>query len=1202
MAMNIKDILTINLDEDIKNVIDLEDISEQEIKNEIESYIVTDGLAKEYADFVDTFTSNIRETGVWISGFYGSGKSYFGKLLGYMISNPKIAGTYARERIIQRFVGIEDEALIKNSINKLESVNSRVIFLDIAKQDTSKGLAFTLFKNFLKSLDLPQNEHGYLLYQMMVNEGKSDVHNFIFENIGTDWNELKSKVIRYSKAIKDIYLQKGNNENDYNNLFTTIIREIEQFSAGKLRDELKQYLDIVKDESVVFLFDEASEALNQKKYNLLDLEGISEALSALSRKVWTIAIAQEKLDDVINNSNVNKAQLTKVTDRFKTKIHLEATEVDVIIRSRLLKKKQEGLDMLSSHYKSNGGKITEHAALFGSGMSKTDSESSYLTYYPFYKYQFDLLQNFLFGTKGYASTKVAARGMIITTYEILKLEIQNRPLFHVATGWQIAKEGQPQPPVRLVNRYQNADLILKDHGSTIPGRRLLETINFLHESEVVPTTVQNIIKSYTSDPEEAIKLKEPIIKALEILTESKILLENNKTYRITSDIEQRLLDEMMGYTVQGYMKKKKLNNAYKSSQILRNIGKITDLNQQYEFYITTDNDEELTTPSLKNLKIKVQSIYNISDDKNADVEIIRQRHKDDKDLIWLVPDNQAFKEIDKLIEEIERINYLEQKYNNPNSDEGKILNGFLSSRDDKQIRLSNLIEKSLADGTLVYLFNLYQLNANNYQTTISDIQRQVIQNIYTKRLGSQLSDSIALAVIKEPREENLRKHFSGEDFKFFDNSGNFIGDNLKVAEEILYKVRNTFVDGGTIEKDLEVHPTGYSFGTIISTVAALMRGNKVIAKYNGKELFSFKDDGVVQIFSAAKEFRKASFKKVSKSLSAVQKQELVQFLLDIEAEDFIQTHITYNTNDFELINAIRDLGRTFVEKVNQMKSMVKNFDLLFPEVEGHKDVVGQFTGAITESNYIDRCLEFLESRNKFEKSILHIVKIEDFAKSKLPRANQWKNFVDGVKEELVKAAKSNAKIEALAAEFDEIFQTKLVKEYGSLQSLTQKIKDEYHQLFQEAAIECKANYQPVLELAQAVFDKINNLPAGLNTNALYQTNQLISFAEQRLLGDIELDTEVKDKRSKFTYSEVLSFIELAAGKKTQLEIIQAGLKTEEPKPVEAKEAVEVTKTKKTYSSKIPSKKMRVVEYKSWLQKELYKVSNADDEDEIELEN
>jgi hypothetical protein len=151
--MKVKDILTIDLSEDIKNVIDLEDLSEKEVQNEIETYIVTDGLAKEYANFVSTYTSNILETGVWISGFYGSGKSYFGKMLGYMLSNRVIAGTPAKDRILQRFTGIHEEALIKNAISRLDAVTSRVIFLDVAKQDTSKGFAFTLFRNFLRSMD-----------------------------------------------------------------------------------------------------------------------------------------------------------------------------------------------------------------------------------------------------------------------------------------------------------------------------------------------------------------------------------------------------------------------------------------------------------------------------------------------------------------------------------------------------------------------------------------------------------------------------------------------------------------------------------------------------------------------------------------------------------------------------------------------------------------------------------------------------------------------------------------------------------------------------------------------------------------------------------------------------------------------------------------------------------------------------------------
>lgn len=1197
--MNVKDILTIDLSIDIKNVIDLEDISEAEIQSEIENYIVTDGLAKEYADFVSVFTSNILETGVWISGFYGSGKSYFGKLLGYMLSNRMIAGTPARQRILQRFIGINDEALIKNAITRLDSANARVVFLDIAKQDTSKGLAFTLFRNFLKSLELPENEHGFFLYQLMINDKQTNINDFVFQNINKNWIDLKSRLVEYAKAAKTIFIQKGNTESDYDNLITTIRRDIDQFSSSRLKEEINNYLQIEKNEKIIFLFDEASEAINQQKFDLLDLEGVSESLSSLGGKVWTMAIAQEKLDDVINNANVSKAQLTKVTDRFKTKIHLEATEVDVIIRNRLLKKSDIGIEKLKEHYQKNSGKITDHASVIGAGITKTDTEDSYVTYYPFYKYQFDLLQNFLFGTKGYASTKVAARGMIITTYDILKQEIQHNKLFEIATGWQITKEAQPQPPVRLVSRYDNAERILKEAKSLISGRKLLETIHFLSESEVAPTTLPNIVKSFINDPDTFHKVQDEIIIALQILTEAKVLLDTNKTYRITSDIEQRLLDEMNGFTVQGFVKKKQVVSAYKTANFIKTIAKVTDSSLQYDFYVTTDNDDELTTPSLKYLKVKLKSVYNISDDRTADIDALKVQHQNDKDLIWIVPENNSFKELDRLIDEVERITYLEQKYNNPNSEEGKIILSFSTAKTEKQSRIKDLIEDSLINSSAIYLYNSLQLDKDNCQAKLQTQQKQIIQNVYHKRLSAQLSDNVAASVIKEANNARLQQYFHGNDFQFFDAQGNFVGDNLKVVEEILYKIRNTFVDGLTLEKELEQPPSGFAFGTVISTMAVLMRAGKVMAKYNGAEKFSWRDEGVSAMF-AAREFRKASFKAISKSLSALQKQELAQFLLDVEVEKYIGKKVDYNTNDFELVNAIRDLAKHFGDKVSNLRNIEKDFDKLFPTVESQKDYLAQFTGAVSESNYIDKAVEFLTAKVDFLKVIEDIEKVEKFIRNNLPKVKEWKGFIVAVNDELTKAAATNIDIISYTIEFDTFFDNDIVKNYAPLQKVAQKIKDEYHKLFSLAMKDSAAKYIEIKSTAESLITEINALPTGLNDTALAKANGILQYATQRTQAKVEIDFDVKDKQSRFTYSEVLSFIDLYGSRKTDIEIIRAGLvRVIPPTPKPGTPSKPVTKT---YSSSLPGKKIKVHAYKQWLHQELQKLSSAADNDDIEINN
>lgn len=1196
--MNIKDILTIDLSEDIKNVIDLEDISEIAIKSEIENYIVTDGLAKEYADFVSIYTSSVLETGVWLSGFYGSGKSYFGKLLGYMLSNRTIVGTPARERILQRFTGIQDEALIRNSITKIDSVKAKVVALDIAKQDPSKGLAYTLFRNFLKTLELPENEHGFFLFQLMINDNQVNINDFVFQKSGKTWSDIKNRLVEYAKEAKNIFLSQGNNESDYENIITTIRRDIDQFSASRLREELNNYLKLDNSERIIFMFDEASEAINQDKFDLLDLEGISEALSTLSKNVWTIAIAQEKLDDVINNSNYSKSQLTKVTDRFKTKIHLEATEVDVIIRNRLLKKNDTGIAKLKENYKANSGKIQDHASLVGSGIVKTDSEDNYITYYPFYKYQFDLLQNFLFGTKGYASTKVAARGMIITTYDILKREIQDENLFEVATGWQIARQGNNKPSTSLVNRYVNAERILKEAGFSISGRKLLETINFLSEAEVVPTTLPNIVKSFIADPEQFHSVLDTITKAVESLVEAKVLLDTNNTYRITSDIEQRLLEEMNGYTVQGFVKKKQVVSAYKAATFIKSIARVTDSSLQYDFYVTTDNDDELTNPSLKYLKTKLKSVYNISDDRAADIEALKVQHQNDLDLVWIVPSNTSFKELDRLIDEVERITYLEQKYRDPNSDEGKILQSFSTAKSEKINRINDLVENSLINGTAIYHFNTFQLDSTNWQSVLQVQQKNIIQNVYNKRLLSQLSDSVAGTVIKEANAARLQQYFHGVDFKFFDASGNFIGDNLKVVEEILYKIRNTFVDGATLEKELEIPPTGFTLGTVISTTAALMRAGKIMAKYNGQEKFSWKDEGVSGMFAVTREFRKASFKAISKSLSIAQKQDLAQFLLDIEVDKFIGRKIDYNTNDFDLVNAVRDLAKHFVDKVANLRIIEKDFDKLFPLLEAQREYLGQFTGAVSEANYIDKAVEFLGAKAEFLTAIESITKVEKFITTNLPKAKEWKGFVVAVNDELTKAATHNNTIITLSKDFETNYASDIVKNYATLQQTVQKIKDEYHKLFAEAMQTTSEKYTAIKASVESLITEINGLPAGLNDGALNQTTSLLQYASQRTQATVAIDFDVKDKQSKFTYSEVLSFIELSDSKKTQVDIIKASLiKTAPPVP---KPGPTPPPTTKTFTTNLPGKKVKVLEYKNWLHQELQKLASAGDNDDVEI--
>ena len=107
----IKDILSIRLEDDIKSVIDLNQQDESSIMDELDGFILTESLAKHLADFCDFFTSNTAQPGLWLSGFYGSGKSYFSKMIGFLLKNPSIQGTSVRDRFQSKLIGLPNAAL-----------------------------------------------------------------------------------------------------------------------------------------------------------------------------------------------------------------------------------------------------------------------------------------------------------------------------------------------------------------------------------------------------------------------------------------------------------------------------------------------------------------------------------------------------------------------------------------------------------------------------------------------------------------------------------------------------------------------------------------------------------------------------------------------------------------------------------------------------------------------------------------------------------------------------------------------------------------------------------------------------------------------------------------------------------------------------------------------------------------------------------
>lgn len=1194
----IKDILRLDLNDDIKNVIDLEDQDDNEIQSEIESYIITDGLGNHLTKFVSQYTGNIKETGVWLSGFYGSGKSYFGKMLGYLIDNPTINGTSAQDRFLPRLNGVANQSLVENAIRKLDGVKSKVIFLDVAKQNTDNGLAFTLFANFLKSLEFRDDLYGYMEYELFI-DGKYDfLKDKAKELFGKEWSDIKESNREIAKAMRRVYMAMDYSEAEYEDTKNTYSAAIQNFSASKLKEILEKYLEKYPDETLVFIFDEASEAISQKKFTLLDLEGLSEALSSIAKRVWTIAIAQEKLDDVINNQNVSRSQLTKVTDRFKTKIHLESTEVDVIIKNRLLLKKEDAYKNLVDFYKKNDGLISDATNLKSTFPTKTESAAEFATYYPFHRYQFDLLQKFLFSSNALVATQIAARGMIITTFDVLRKQLKDRETFCFTTAYDLCTEAQTSPPADLVNKYSNSKRIIDHAGLKLNGEKLMKTIHFLSEAEMISVTPENITKSYITDSNTYYEYKPVVDEALKILVESKILLASNNNYQITSDLEGKLLEEMAELDIPLFVKKRELVNYLKTSGLFRQVSTINEDSISYNFNIRTDLEDEIISANNKNLRLTAYSLFNINDDRQDFIENLKLETQYIKDVITLVPDDSRFREIDRLLDEVQKYQEIEKVYSHDENDEKRrIVERFATIKAEKEKDLINLIQEAYQQGSLVYLFDETFLSQDKFKSSINDVQKKLIKNVYTKRLSNQLSEAVGVKIVNETRKEQLHKYFSGDEFKFFDANGNFIGDNLKVIEEISAKLKNRYIDGKSLEEDLTQAPWGYSYGTLSTSLAVLFRAGRLVVKHNNTDYFSWQDKPVHEVFTTGSKFKNAGFKAITKMLSAGQKKQVVEALMDLDYKKHTDKKIDFSDSDYDLAEAVTNLAEIFIASINTLRKSQDDFDKLFAEVAKQKDVLQRFSSKTTEANYIEKTEDFLASIDEYSEAIKAVVKAERFIKKNLDKIKGFQRFIQLVKIELQKANISSSEIEAATIEFENSMGKDLIEHFPEINTAAQKVQDKYYQLMVDGAHRMSELHQYLkTDIEEGTQDLKQNYPAELNEKSRRDLESLLKYAESRILRDIQLQFHIQDQKSHLSLSEILNNIQLVLNKETELQVIKGNfVKTAPLAPDPAQPVIA-----KKINLIIPQRKMTAAEYRKILASQIQAMAGMENDAEVEV--
>ena len=1205
---NINEILKIDLSEEFHGVVDLDSQAEEKVKEELDSFILTETLAKHLQNFCEEYNSGSHHSGVWLSGFYGSGKSFFAKMLGFLLRNPDVLGTPMRDRFRAKLFGLKNESLLWNELCSLGKQENHVVLFDSAKKSGNHGTNFMLFANFLRSLGLLDNKYGLIEFDMLLNDEYDAFKAAAQQVAGKPWEETRQNLLTMSSVFRQAMVAQGMPEATVNEIIASAEEKLAAYDATKLRGDLERYLLRFPGKRIVFLVDEVSEAIEQRKINLLDLEGLAESLADMGRKVWTICIAQQRLDDVINASNLSKGLLTKLQDRFRTRIEIKAEEVDTIIRSRLLSKTDTGAAQLGDYFSQHTGLIKDITDIRGTGLEPTVTTDEYVDYFPFYKHQFKLLQYFLFGSGANVQSKIGTRGMLISAYDVLRKEVAKaNPTdiqYHV-NAQQLCQQAELSEDEAMRIRYEQADNQLRemtDLKYVQSGRGLLQTIHFLFKANAT-TTVENISKSYVNKPDEYHAVLAEIKKVLEVLVQKDVLILSSNQYRITNQTEQRIIEEKKRFEneMPEYRIKSEIKKQLKTLSIVRDIQMLDTI----KFNISCDS-EPFANPQEKYLKVELHDILSVRHTgQDTYLNQVKNATQSDKDKISIVPNADDADAIIRLVKDIEGTHHISERPN-LTPEEKTIVAGIASDLDTKISQLNALIEKAYKEGMAVYCFNTYYL-AENYVGTVRQIQKTVFSNIFTRKLNAELPDSVARGILSKGPSE--LQHFIGgeKEFLFFDSTGNFIGTGLSVTTEILAQAKS-FISGKELAERLAAPPTGFSYGTVISSTAALFRGSQLIAKFSGEEYNSPNTAGAADMFANSRNFEKAMFKGISQTLALTDRRDIIDILKDdCQYKKWTGANLSYNMNDFDVVDAIRSLALALRNQVNTYINGDEKREQLFSSaIQSSNDVLGTYTLAVTEANCLSQARKFLDNSEEFIIAVERIEKAIDFIKNKLRSIQANEDYADAVRRELEATSLLSPELQSLFEKLNQAINANVVANYQIISDTTQAVRDNYISLFKAQAAQVSDAYYAIQQNAEAIQARItpfkdwNKETLAALQKAINDCKglQLQQSAIRFALDAVECDVYHKSLR------DLMYALRNIPNIQTNLLVWDSGIVTQAPvvtPPADPAQPVAPAQPKPTMRklrSQLPTGSISKKEYRQWLTNQLQMLNSFDDNDTI----
>nr|WP_294863886.1 BREX system P-loop protein BrxC [uncultured Pseudogulbenkiania sp.] len=409
--MSIKNLFFKDLNRPINGVVKADQSDDATVYQELDEYIVTNELEKHFRSFFESYSTDLNDpsianrVGVWISGFFGSGKSHFLKTLSYLLANIEAHDAQGSRKKAVSFFDANKlrDAMIRADIDRAVANTADVILFNIDSKASSNDAGNPILNVFLRVFNEHQGfsgDHPHIahmerhLNQRGVYERFKQAFN---ETTGLEWAEERDGYQFYQDDIEQALAAALDLSTEAAHKWFEESEETFSVSVENFCRWVKEYLDTQSPKHrVLFLVDEVGQFIGSDTRLMLTLQTITENLGTICKgRAWIVVTSQADMDAVLGELSASKANdFSKIAGRFKTRLSLSSSNTDEVIQKRLLRKTPEAETELRALYAQKGDILRNQITFDRSGptLKNFDGPESFASNYPFAPYHFQLVQ------------------------------------------------------------------------------------------------------------------------------------------------------------------------------------------------------------------------------------------------------------------------------------------------------------------------------------------------------------------------------------------------------------------------------------------------------------------------------------------------------------------------------------------------------------------------------------------------------------------------------------------------------------------------------------------------------------------------------------------------------------------------------------------------------------------------------------------